>query len=100
MTFNRVKLGHAVTFMKYRASIVSLIFLPKTLNLNRITFLASNWLNLSELVANELKEYLQKKLPLFLFLFLIYHCLMQRFQELITKELDNFTKILISIFCY
>ena len=39
MTLNRVKLGRAVTFMKYRASIVSLIFLPKTLNWNRMAFL-------------------------------------------------------------
>ena len=31
MTLNRVKLGDAVTFMKYFASVVSLIFLPKTL---------------------------------------------------------------------
>ena len=31
MSFNRVKLGLAVTFMKYPASVVSLIFPPKTL---------------------------------------------------------------------
>ena len=30
MTVNRVKLGRAVTFMKYLARVVSLIFLPKT----------------------------------------------------------------------
>ena len=38
MTFNNVKLGRAVTFMKYLARVVSLIFLPKTLNWNKITF--------------------------------------------------------------
>ena len=31
MTLNRVKLGRAVTFMKYLASVVSLIVLEKTL---------------------------------------------------------------------
>ena len=30
MTLNCVKLGLAVTFMKYRANVVSLIFLAKT----------------------------------------------------------------------
>ena len=30
MTVNRVKLGRAVTFMKYLARVVSLIFLSKT----------------------------------------------------------------------
>ena len=62
MTLNRVKLGRAVTFMRYRASVVSLIFLPKTLNWNRITFLALNWLNLAELVANELMKSISKKI--------------------------------------
>ena len=36
MTLYRVKLGHAVSFMKYLASVVSLIVLPKTLAWNRI----------------------------------------------------------------
>ena len=31
MTLNRVKLWRAVTFMEYLASVVSLMFLPKTL---------------------------------------------------------------------
>ena len=62
MTFNRVKLGRAVTFMKNRASIVSLIFLPKTLNWNKITFLASNLLNLAGLVVNELMKSTSKKI--------------------------------------
>ena len=32
MTLNRVKLGPTVAFIKYLASVVSLIFPPKTLN--------------------------------------------------------------------
>ena len=31
MDLSRVQLGHAVTFIKYLASVVSLIFPPKTL---------------------------------------------------------------------
>ena len=38
MTLNRVKLGRAVTFMKYVAVVVSLIFLVLTLIWNKITF--------------------------------------------------------------
>ena len=53
MTLNCVKLGHAVTFMKYLASVVSLIFLAKTLIWNKITFPASNLQNFAELVENE-----------------------------------------------
>ena len=53
MTLNCVKLGRAVTFMKYLASVVSLIFLVKTLIWNKITFPASNLLNFAELVVNE-----------------------------------------------
>ena len=61
MTLNRVKLGRAVTFMKYLASVVSLIFLAKTLIWNKITFLASNLLNLAELVVNEPMKSIYKK---------------------------------------
>ena len=50
MTLNRVKLGRAVTFMKYLVSVVSLIFLPKTLIWNEITFPSSNLLNFAELI--------------------------------------------------
>ena len=39
MTLNCVKLGRAITFMKYLASVVSLIFPQKTWN--KTTFLAS-----------------------------------------------------------
>ena len=38
MTLNRVKLGRVVTFLKYIASVVSLIFLALTLIWNKITF--------------------------------------------------------------
>ena len=53
MTLNRVKLRRPVTFMKYLANVVSLIFLEKTLIWNKIMFPASNSLNLAELVVNE-----------------------------------------------
>ena len=53
MTLNRVKLGRAVTFMKYLASTVFLIFPAKTLIWNKITFPVSNLLNLEELVLNQ-----------------------------------------------
>ena len=61
--------------MKYFASVVSLIFLPKTLIWNKITFRTSNSLNFAELEENELMEneaYEAKSpiiLPIFLFLF-------------------------------
>ena len=61
MTLNRVKLGCAVTFMKYLASVVSLIFLAKTLIWNKITFPASNLLNFAELVENEPLKSIYKK---------------------------------------
>ena len=54
--FNRIKLRHAVTFMKYFTGVVPLIFLPKTLTWNIIKLLAPNLLNFPELVANELKR--------------------------------------------
>ena len=56
-----VKLGCAVTFMKYLASVVSLIFLAKILIWNKITFPASNLLNLAELVVNERMKSIYKK---------------------------------------
>ena len=52
MALNRVKLGLKVTFMKYLTSVVSLIFLPKTLIWNKIRLRLSNLLNLAELVVN------------------------------------------------
>ena len=73
MTLNRVKLRRAVTFMKYLASVVSLIFLPETLIWNKITFRLSNLVNLADLVVNDLnsiKNYQHS------FFYLIYHCLL------------------------
>ena len=62
MTLNRVKLGRAVTFMKYLASVVSLIFLAKILIWNKITFPASILLNFAELVENEPLKSIDKKI--------------------------------------
>ena len=62
MTLNRVKLGRGASFMKYLASVVSLIFLPKTLIGNKITFPASNSLNFAKLVENELTKSISKNL--------------------------------------
>ena len=56
MTLNRLKLGRAVTFMKYLAGVVSLIFLAKTLIWNKINFPTLNLMNLAELVENELMK--------------------------------------------
>ena len=70
MTPNCLKLGRAVTFMKYLASVVSLIFLAKTLIWNKINFPTLNLMNLAELVENEpMKSIYQKKLSKLLFLF-------------------------------
>ena len=62
MTLNRVKLWRAVTFMKYLASIVSLIFLAKALIWNKITFPPANLPNLAELVVNEPMKSIYKKI--------------------------------------
>ena len=61
MTLNCVKLGQAITFTKYVASIVSLIFLVKTLIWIKITFPASNLLNLAQLLVNEPMKSIYKK---------------------------------------
>ena len=54
MTLNHVKPGRAITFMRYLASVVSLIFLPKTLIWNKTPFPAPNLMNFAEFVQNEL----------------------------------------------
>ena len=72
MTLNRVKLGRALTFVKYFASAVSLIFLIW----NKIKFPASNLLNLAELVVNEPIKSIYKKIYQYSFFYSIYHCLM------------------------
>ena len=97
MTLNLVKLGRAVTFIKYLDSVVSSIFLALTLIWNKITFPAKNTLNLAQLVVNKPTNRIYKKNNRYSFFCLIYHCLMYKFQELITKELHKFIKILISI---
>ena len=75
-SFNRAKLVRAVTFMKYLAGAVSLIFLQKTLIWNKITFSASNSLNLAGLVENELIKSNSKKNYQYFFFYLIYCSLM------------------------
>ena len=62
MVLNHVKLGCAVTSMKYLTSVVSLIFLSKTLSLNNLAFLASNSLKLAEIVANVQKKIISKNI--------------------------------------
>ena len=69
MSLNHVKLGRAVTFIKYLASVVSLIFLALTLIWNEITFSAQNTLNLAQLVVYKPINSIYKKTPIFLFLF-------------------------------
>ena len=84
--------------MKCIASAVHLIYLPKTLNWNKITFPALNSLNLVELVINELIKSISKKnLPLFLFLSDLPLLNIKISRAYITKDLDKFTKILITI---
>ena len=69
MTLNGLKLRRAVTFMKYLASVTSLIFLLKTLIWNKIMFPASNMLNFAELMKYEvIKSTSKKNLSVFLFL--------------------------------
>ena len=69
MNVNCVKLGRAVTFMEYLASVISLIILAKTLIWNKITFPVSNLMNFAGLVENEPLKSIYKKFPVFLFLF-------------------------------
>ena len=61
MALNRVKPRRAVTFRKYLANVVSLIFLTKTLILNKIMFWLSHLLNLAELVVMSLWKVFPKK---------------------------------------
>ena len=69
MTLNCIKVRRTDTFMKYLASVFSLLFLQETLIWNKVTFLASNLLNLAELVANELMKSISKKITNVYFLF-------------------------------
>ena len=76
MTVNRLKLGRAVTFMKYLAGVVSLIFLAKTLIWNKNNFPTLNSMNLADLVENGPIESIYQKFYQNPFFYLIYHCLM------------------------
>ena len=76
MILNRLKLGRTVTFMKYLASVVSLIFLAKTLIWNKINFPTLNLMNLAELVENEPMKSIYQKIYQNSFFCLIYHSLM------------------------
>ena len=68
MTLNREKVGRSVSFVKYLSGVVSLMFLPKTLIWNKITFPASNLLNFAELGKMNLCRVSPKNLSIFLFL--------------------------------
>ena len=69
MTLICVKVGRAITCMKYLAKVISLIFILKTLTWNKIMFLASGLLKLPKLVVNYLMRCISKtNLPIFLFL--------------------------------
>ena len=76
MTLNHVKLERAVTFMKYLASVVSLIFLPKTLIWNKTTFSTSNLLNFAEMVEKELMKNISKEIYQYSSFFPNYRCLL------------------------
>ena len=84
MTLNYVKPGRVVTFMKYLASVVCSIFLPKTLIWNKITFQLSNLLNLAELVVNEFKKSISKKIYQYSFFFLVKE--IQKLRIIINKN--------------
>ena len=80
MTLNGLKLGRAITFMKYLTSVVSLIFLSKTLIWNKITFPTSNSLILVELIENVEKNVENhQKIYEYSFFYPIYRCLMKIF---------------------
>ena len=76
MNFNLVKLGYALTFMKYLASVFSLIFLLKTLIWNKITFPASNLLKFAELMKSELMKSIPKKICQYTLFYPIYRRLL------------------------
>ena len=76
MILNRLKLGRTVTFMKYLASVVSLIFLAKNLIWNKINSSILNLMNLAEVVENEPMKSINQKIYQNFFFCLIYHCLM------------------------
>ena len=76
MHLNPVKVGRAVTSMKYLARVVSLILLPKTLIWDKITFSRSNSLNFTELVENELVKSISKEIYQYSFFYSFYRYLL------------------------
>ena len=98
MTLNRVKGGRAVTFIRYLTSMVSLIFLPKTLIWNRITLWPWNLLNLVELVKNELSNSISKTFFQSSFFFLIYHWGELKWKVLKASKSRNFSQNLNDFF--
>ena len=81
MTLNCIKLGRAVTFIKYLASEVSVIFLPKTLIWKKIKLWIPNLLNLVELVVNELTKSISKKIYQYSLFYPFYHCCCKDFRK-------------------
>ena len=67
---NRVKLGREVTFAKYLASVVCLVFPLESLIWNEITFPATNSPNLAKLMVNELMNSVSKKVNQHFFFYL------------------------------
>ena len=68
-----IKLGRVITFMKYLARVVSLVFLVKSLIWNKIMFVESNLLTLAMLVVNEPMKSIYKKFYQYYFFYTIYH---------------------------
>ena len=68
MILKQVELGCAVTFIKYPTSVVSLIFQPKILILNKTKFLESSLLQLVELVVKEIKNTISENIYQYSFL--------------------------------
>ena len=69
---NHLKPGHAVNFTNHLASVVSLIFLLKTL-IEIKSLLPSNSLKLAELMVNELKKTFSENIYQYSFVYPIYH---------------------------
>ena len=94
MTLNRAKLGRVVTFLKYLATIVSLVVLWKTLIWNKITFSASNLLSFSELVENELMKNISKKILQYFFFYPVYRSFCKALKSLSLKNYIQSQKLL------
>ena len=60
MVLNNIKLERTVILIKYITTIVSLLFILKTLTWDKIVLPASNLLNLLELMGIELKKTFSK----------------------------------------